>query len=85
MAYSVRFERRALKELQRVNKIDQRRIVAAVGQLSDDPRPPSVKKLAGRRDVWRLRVGTYRVLYVIEDQELRILVVKVGHRRDVYS
>ena len=52
--------------------------------LETNPRPPGVKKLQGEEGIWRLRVGDYRVLYTIQHQELVILVLKIGHRREVY-
>ena len=59
------------------------RILARLAGLETDPRPPDVKKLKGR-DAWRIRVGDYRVIYEIYDRVLRILVITVGHRREVY-
>jgi len=51
--------------------------------LAEDPRPPGSKKLSGN-DKYRVRQGTYRIVYSIEDNELIVVVVKVGHRKDVY-
>ena len=59
------------------------RILARLTQLEIDPRPADVKKLKGR-NAWRIRVGDYRIVYEIYDRELRIVVIKVGHRREVY-
>ena len=50
----------------------------------DDQRPASAKRLVGRTEYWRIRVGSYRVVYTIEDDRLVILVLTLGHRRDVY-
>jgi mRNA interferase RelE/StbE len=61
------------------SRIDQK-ILA----LADNPRPPGCKKLQGYRDHWRLRVGDYRIVYIIDDKVKRILVTRVAHRRDVY-
>jgi len=52
--------------------------------LSDDPSPQGVAKLEGAETLYRLRVGDYRIVYEIRDKELLVLVVKVGHRKDVY-
>ncbi|MGA2401072.1 MAG: type II toxin-antitoxin system RelE/ParE family toxin [Syntrophobacteraceae bacterium] len=55
----------------------------AVRSLADDPRPAGVRKLTGR-EAWRIRVGDYRIVYEIHDDALVLLVVAIGHRRDVY-
>jgi mRNA interferase RelE/StbE len=60
-----------------------RRILARLTALESNPRPPDVKKLKGRNG-WRIRVGDYRVIYEIHDRELQIMVITVGHRREVY-
>ena len=61
----------------------RRRVVAALEDLRHDPRPPGCVKLT-RDDLWRIRVGVYRVVYQIRDVELIILVVRIAHRKDVY-
>ncbi len=53
--------------------------------LETDPRPPGASKLAGHENRWRVRAGDYRVLYEIQDDVLLVLVVRIGHRRDVYE
>ena len=63
----------------------QKRIVRALEQLETDPRPPGVRKLQGEDNLWRLRVGDYRVIYTIEDNRLLVLVVRVANRRDAYG
>jgi mRNA interferase RelE/StbE len=73
----------AAKEIEALPKQDRRRIVAKILSLSRDPRPPGCEKLSGH-DQYRLRQGTYRILYEIRDLVLVVVVVKVGHRRDVY-
>ena len=59
-------------------------IGGAIEKLAIDPRPQGCRKLFGEVDTYRVRVGVYRVIYEIEDRLLRILVLKIGHRRDVY-
>ena len=71
------------KEIESLPKQDRRRIVAKITSLSRDPRPPGCEKLSGH-DQYRLRQGNYRILYEIQDCDLIVVVVKVGHRRDVY-
>ncbi len=60
------------------------RLQAATALLAEDPRPPASRPLRGR-PAWRVRVGDYRVIYTIEDDVLLIVVVTLGHRRDVYD
>jgi len=62
---------------------DRGRIIARIQALAEDPRPVGAEKLSGQ-ERYRVRQGDYRILYEIEDQILRIMVVKIGHRRDVY-
>ncbi len=83
MSYSILIERTAQKSLAKIAQPDQDRIIQAIRSLAENPRPPRVKKLSGR-DAWRIRIGNYRVIYEIHDEELRILVVVIGHRRDIY-
>jgi mRNA interferase RelE/StbE len=71
------------KEIEALPKRDRRRIVAKITSLSGDPRPPGCEKLSGH-DQFRLRQGNYRILYEIQDLDLVVVVVRVGHRRDVY-
>jgi len=71
------------KEIEALPKQDRRRIVAKITSLSRAPRPPGCEKLSGH-DQYRLRQGNYRILYEIQDLDLVVVVVKVGHRRDVY-
>lgn len=86
-SYHVRFTKRAAKELSKLPRTAQERIAAAVDWLKEEPRPAGVTgvtKLSGDAELYRIRVGDYRVLYGIEDDVLLVLVVRVGHRRDVY-
>jgi mRNA interferase RelE/StbE len=74
----------AEKQLDRLPANTRRRVVAALEDLRHDPRPPGCVKLTGEDDLWRIRVGVYRVVYQIRDVELIILVVRIAHRKDVY-
>jgi mRNA interferase RelE/StbE len=58
--------------------------VETIEALATNPRPPGCRKLAGYKDVLRIRVGTYRVLYSVNDKRIIVIVLKIGHRRDVY-
>ncbi|MEO5333000.1 MAG: type II toxin-antitoxin system RelE/ParE family toxin [Magnetococcus sp. YQC-5] len=72
------------KTMDRMDAGIRRRILHAAYLLAHDPRPPGSKKLAGVADTWRIRVGDYRIIYIIEDDRLVVLIVKIGHRREVY-
>lgn len=82
-SYSLEIKRSAAKELADLPPKDRGRIIVRIQALSDDPRPAGVEKLSGQ-ERYRVRQGDYRILYEIEDQVLRIVVIKIGHRREVY-
>ncbi len=84
-SYKVELTRSAEKDLRRIDKRYIPRIFAAVESLEHEPHPVGSKKLSGSDHTYRMRVGTYRVIYEIEDDCLKVLVVKIGHRRDVYQ
>jgi len=82
--YAVVFARSARKELQRLDPQVARRILKTIEALLTNPRPPGVAKLEGARDLWRIRVGEWRVVYRISDPDRLVDIVTVRHRRDVY-
>jgi mRNA interferase RelE/StbE len=75
---------RAARDLEDTPRPIQIRLIRAIDALADAPRPPGCKKLVGDENLWRIRVGDYRVLYEIHDDRLLVLVVRVAHRKDVY-
>jgi mRNA interferase RelE/StbE len=83
MNYSVEILRRAQKQLAKIDRQDQSRIISAIRDLSNNPRPSGSKKLMGR-PAWRIRIGDYRVIYEIYEARLLVLIVTIGHRKDVY-
>ena len=83
MSYSVLILPRAQRELASLPQSAYERLKAAIGQLTETPRPQGCLKLRGR-DGWRIRVGDYRIIYEIEDGTRRVIVLHVGNRRDVY-
>lgn len=83
MSYSVILSRSARKQLEQLSGEIEGRLLAKIVELEANPRPPGCKKLTNR-DAWRIRVGDYRVIYEIHDKVLHVIVVTVGHRRDVY-
>jgi mRNA interferase RelE/StbE len=84
MSHAVIYKPSADRALRKLPANVQRRIVAATEALGDDPRPPGSAKLHGADDLWRIRVGPYRVVYTIQDEDLIVLVLRVAHRKDVY-
>ena len=81
--YSVRFKSSVKKDLRSIQKQDVLRILKALEGLAEDPRPSNSKPLPGR-DAWRVRIGHYRAIYTINEQEIIIEVIKIGHRKNVY-
>lgn len=84
MSYSVAFSRRAAKTIEDLPVSLALRIKQATDALAEDPRPPGCRKLRGADDLCRIRVGAYRVIYQVKDEVLLVLVLRVGHRREVY-
>ncbi len=85
MPYTIEIEPRARRQLRGLPQDVQRRITDALARLGDEPRPPDAKRLTGHDRTYRLRVGAYRILYEVEDRIRIILVIEVGHRREVYD
>ena len=83
MKYAVEILRSAQRQLAKIDRQAQERIIDSIRALATDPRPSGCKKLSGR-PAWRIRVGDYRVIYEIHDQQLVIAVVTLGNRKDVY-
>ena len=84
MNYAVSILRRAQKELGQLSSPSFERVCDAIRSLAGNPRPPGCRRLVGREG-WRIRVGDYRVIYEIVDPARTVLVLHVGHRRDIYS
>jgi len=82
--YRIVIKKSAAREIEKIQKKDRIRIVEKIRSLSGDPHPSGSKKLSGQ-DKYRIRQGSYRILYQVIDDELVINVVKVGHRRDIYK
>lgn len=84
MTYRVEFTRAAIKQLDALPHNVQNRIQAKLATLATNPRPSGVVKMQGETDIYRLRIGDYRALYTTQDDVLIVLVLKIGHRREVY-
>jgi len=84
VTYAIEVLPAAERDLRKVHPQMRARIRGAVLKLAADPRPPGARALKDRPGYLRVRVGDYRIIYTIEDDVLRVIVVRVGHRRDVY-
>ena len=83
-SYRIEVSATAERQIRKLPRADQVRVIRVMQALAIDPRPPGCRKLSGFDDTFRVRVGRYRVLYSIEDRRLVIIVLKVGDRKDVY-
>jgi mRNA interferase RelE/StbE len=84
MAYAIVFKPAAIRDLRKLPQDVQRRVAARIDTLATDPLPHGVEALQGEPDMYRIRVGEYRIIYKRETKALVILVVRIGHRREVY-
>ena len=84
MAYEIELRPAALRALKRIDRQDLPRIRGAIALLAADPGPPGAKALRGS-DGLRIRVGDYRIVYTVEDKKLLVVVVTLGHRRNVHD
>jgi len=84
MRYAVEIDTKAAREIRALPRPEQRRVIAKVEALADNPRPAGCVKLSGAPKLWRIRSGVYRIVYQIQDQRLVVTIVRVGHRREVY-
>ena len=82
-SYRLLIKPSAAKELRALPANDRKRVVTKIEGLASDPRPPGTEKLSGA-EKYRLRQGDYRVLYSVDDSRKILVIVKIGHRRDVY-
>lgn len=82
-SYELKFKKSVARDLRPFPKQDVKRIMQRIRSLADDPRPAGCEKLSGQ-ERYRVRQGAYRIVYEIENARLTVLVVKVGHRREVY-
>ena len=82
-SYELVFKKSVAKDLRELPKADVKRILQRIRSLADVPRPPGCERLSGQ-ERYRLRQGVYRIVYEIDDEVLIVLIVKIGHRGDVY-
>ena len=82
--YKIYFRKSAAKELGKLPRPEVQKVIQRIESLAIDPRPASCEKLTGQ-EAYRIRQGNYRIIYSIQDNELTIWVVKIGHRKDIYK
>lgn len=82
--YKIQIKRSAAKEIKKISKQYLKKILLKIGELADNPRPDGCIKLTNE-EKYRIRVGVYRILYEIKENILTIIIVKAGHRKDVYN
>ncbi len=84
MRYTIEFRPAAARDFRKLSADVRPRLAKKIDALATTPRPNGAKKLAGETELYRVRVGDYRIIYQVEDARLVVLVVRVGHRRDAY-
>jgi len=84
MSYKIELVKLAAKQFKELSLQEQQRLKPKIESLTIEPRPNGVVKLVGEKDLYRIKVGDYRIIYTIQDDLLLVLVVKIAHRRDVY-
>lgn len=85
MGYKIEFTRRAVRDLESLTASERQRVGRRIDALSANPRPHGIRKLHGAEEMYRIRVGDYRVIFSITDRKLLILVIRVGNRKDIYE
>ena len=83
-SYKVEFSKRVRKDFREIPEHDANRILSKIKALAEEPLPADSKKLKGE-ELFRIRLGNYRVIYSIEDEKMLVFVVKLGHRKDIYK
>ncbi len=82
--YEILLERRAEKDLRKLSSELFQRIIAKIQSLSENPKPQGSRKITGSKNDWRIRIGDYRAIYEIDEQEKRVRIMRVRHRRETY-
>lgn len=85
MAFVVEYKKSVEKELRKISAVDLGAIVGKIELLVDNPRPEGSAKLKGSVDLFRIRHGDYRVVYQIDEGKVCILIIRIGHRREIYK
>ena len=84
MPYAISYVPSAARVMRKLDRTVARRLANAIGELASEPRPPGCLLMKGGDGEFRIRVGDYRVVYDVRDEELVVLVLRLGHRREIY-
>ena len=84
MSYRIEVKRSAAKALRKIPKADQKRIADRIDSLAESLPDPDITKMKGKNPFHKVRVGNYRIIYEIQEDVLLILIIKIGHRKDIY-
>ncbi len=84
MRYTVEVSPAAGRQIRKLDRNPQERVLARIEKLQEDPRPHDASKLQAPEDLYRIRVGDFRIVYQVEDDRLLVLIVKVGNRKEIY-
>jgi len=82
--YKIEISATAERQLKKIPREDQVRILRYISLLADDPRPGGCRKMSGYDDIYRIRAGKYRVVYEIDGKRIVVIILKIGHRREIY-
>jgi mRNA interferase RelE/StbE len=82
--YRIEVSATAEKQLKKIRREDKVRILRSISLLATEPRPDGCRKMSGYDDIYRIRVGKHRVIYEIDGKRIVVIILKIGHRRDVY-
>lgn len=85
LRYDIRYKKSVDKELRKLSESQRQAVVQKILSLASHPRPSGSVKLRGSKDLYRVRYADYRIIYSVSDAKLTILVIKVGHRKEVYQ
>ncbi len=83
--YKIELSKRSIKELKKLPKFQQKKIAVKIDRISKNPYSRNAKKLIGEKDLFRVRSGDYRIIYQVKDKILLILILKIGHRKEIYK
>jgi len=82
--YRIEISATAERQLKKIRREDKVRILRSISLLASDPRPSGCRKMSGYDDIYRLRIGDYRVIYEVDGRRIIVVILKIGHRREVY-
>lgn len=82
--YKIAISATAERQLRKISREDAIRILRSISLLAVDPRPAGCRKMSGYEDIYRIRIGNYRVIYEIDGKRIVIVILKIGHRKDIY-